>query len=221
MQTTLHACGLLEKSFSPGEQAVRLFDADHGLRPPLLPRRSGYEIRPARTAHQHGMASMLVRQVYARRGYHCESVEPQAEEPNRLTLAAWHDDEILATLTLGRDSPAGLLADALYARELDRLRRPDRTLCEVIRLAVAPNSSSSDLLITLIQACPQHAAQVFGASDLVTEVNPRHAPYYQRLWGFRQIGELRQCPRVNAPAVLLHRQVEDFGLATTHRSWNT
>lgn len=221
MQTTIHACGLLERPCSPGEQAVRPFDGSRSLLPPLLPRRHGYDVRPARTPHQHGLASMLVRQMYAWRGYHCESVEPQPEEPNRLTLAAWRDDEIVATLTLGRDSPAGLLADALYSRELDSLRHPDRTVCEVTRLAVAPDCSSSDLLITLIQAGHRHATQVLGASDLVMEVNPRHAAYYRRLWGFRQIGELRQCPRVEAPAVLLHREVKGFGLATVHRSWNT
>lgn len=217
MQTTTHACGLLERPVSPGEPAARPFDGDRGL----LPRRRAYDIRPARTPHQHGMASMLVRQMYACRGYHAEAIEPHAEEPDRLTLAAWHKDEVLATLTLGRDSPAGLLADALYSRELDSLRHPDRTVCEVTRLAVAPDASSSDLLVTLIQVAYQHATQVLGATDLVMEVNPRHAPYYRRLWGYRQLGELRQCQRVEAPAVLLHREVEGFGLATAHRSWNT
>ena len=86
---------------------------------------------------------------------------------------------------------------------------------------MTPDASSSQLLITLIQVAYQHATQDLGATDLVMEVNPRHAPYYRRLWGYRQLGELRQCQRVEAPAVLLHREVDGFGLATAHRSWNT
>ena len=55
---------------------------------------------------------------------------------------------------------------------------------------------------------------MFAASDAVIEVNPRHARYYQRTLGFRQIGELRQCQRVEAPAVLLHRRLDDLATAT-------
>jgi hypothetical protein len=87
------------------------------------------------------MASMLVRRMYAWRGYQSEAVRPPADDPHRLTLAAWHGDEVVATLTLGRDSSAGLLADVLYAPEVGRLRRPGHVVCEVSRLAVARNSA--------------------------------------------------------------------------------
>ena len=40
------------------------------------------------------------------------------------------------------------------------------------------------------------------------EVNPRHVRYYQRCLGFRQLGEVRQCLRVDAPAVLLHQEID-------------
>jgi hypothetical protein len=42
------------------------------------------------------------------------------------------------------------------------------------------------------------------------EVNPRHVGYYQRCLGFQQIGDLRQCQRVDAPAVLLHQEIEEI-----------
>ena len=42
------------------------------------------------------------------------------------------------------------------------------------------------------------------SKDLFCEVNPRHAIPQKRMFGFKQIGELRTCPRVSAPAVLLH-----------------
>ncbi|KFB66997.1 N-acetyltransferase [Candidatus Accumulibacter vicinus] len=167
-------------------------------------------IRPAHTPYEQEMASMLVRRMYAGRGYQTEAAAPAADDPNRLTLAAWHGDEVVATLTVGRDSPAGLLADALYSPELGRLRRPGRRVCEVSRLAVAPEFSSPDLLIALLQSAHRHGQQRFAASDVVIEVNPRHARYYQRVLGFQQLGGLRQCPRVDAPALLLHRALDDF-----------
>jgi len=45
---------------------------------------------------------------------------------------------------------------------------------------------------------------VHKATDAFIEVNPRHSRFYERMLGFRQLGEMRICPRVGAPAVLLH-----------------
>lgn len=177
----------------------------------------GYSIALASTAFQLGMASMLVREMYAWRGYRSDGRSPSADDPNRLTLAAWHAERIVATLTLGRDSAAGLLADALYAEELARLRRPGRIVCELSRLAVDPRFSSRELLHRLVGAAHRIVRTNFSASDVVIEVNPRHVRYYQRSFGFRQLGSVRRCPRVDAPAVLLHRTLEDFVMASRRR----
>ena len=181
--------------------------------PVYLPRGIGYDIRPTGTSQQTSMASRLVRQRYAWRGYSIESIEYQSEDPNRVTIAAWQSDKIVATLTLGRDSPNGLMADALYAEELAGLRRPDRVVCEVTRLAVCPDYSAPGLLNKLFQAAFQYAKEVFTASDAVIEVNPRHVRYYQSRMGFQQIGGLRQCERVDAPAVLMHQTVDGISSA--------
>lgn len=208
-----------EIAISPERQPLRPFGskADRPLttlRPywGLQSHRRGYDIRPARSPHQHGMASMLVRRMYAWRGYNSEAAGLSPTDPNRVTLAVWQYDEVVATLTLGRDSPNGLLADALYANELKNLRRPDRLVCEVSRLAVDPDFSSKDLLTSLFKAALQYGKDVFSASDAVFEVNPRHSLYYQRRLGFRQIGDVRQCPRVDAPAVLLHQSLNEIAI---------
>ena len=44
--------------------------------------------------------------------------------------------------------------------------------------------------------------------NFVIEVNPRHAVFYKRMLGFTKLGEERQCPRVNAPAILLRLTCE-------------
>ncbi|TEX49967.1 MAG: hypothetical protein CFR70_00705 [Rhodocyclaceae bacterium] len=50
---------------------------------------------------------------------------------------------------------------------------------------------------------------VFGCSDAVIEVNRRHAGFYSRRFGHARIGDEKLCPRVDAPAVLMHRRRED------------
>ncbi len=44
--------------------------------------------------------------------------------------------------------------------------------------------------------------------DAFIEINPRHAFFYKRMLGFCQVGEERICERVNAPAVLLHLDLD-------------
>ncbi len=114
----------------------------------------------------------------------------------------------VATLTVGRDSKDGLLADTLYRPEIDRLRDLGRIVCEASALATHPVFRSTEMLIALFDLALHHSRDVWGGSDAVIEVNPRHAPYYRHRFGFEQIGPLRQCPRVNAPAVLMHRALD-------------
>ena len=168
----------------------------------------GADIRPARTPKQHGLTNSLVQRMYAWRGYRTEARRQPLAEQNRVTLAAWHYEEVVATLTLRRDSPIGLLADAHYGNVLDGLRGPDRVVCEVSRLAIDPDFSSRDLLNNLFSAALDYGREHFSASDAVMEVNPRHVRYYERCLGFQQIGDVCRCLRVDAPAVLMHQEID-------------
>lgn len=170
----------------------------------------GVDIRPARTPKQHGLTNSLVQRMYAWRGYRTEARRQPLDEQNRVTLAAWHYEEVVATLTLRRDSPIGLLADAHYGNVLDGLRGPDRVVCEVSRLAIDPDFSSRELLHRLFSAALDYGREHFSVSDAVMEVNPRHVRYYERCLGFQQIGGVRQCLRVDAPAILLHQEIEEI-----------
>ncbi|MEO8411876.1 MAG: GNAT family N-acetyltransferase [Propionivibrio sp.] len=201
------------------KQAIASRHTGHGqlqvftpLRPFLghLPQQRGYHIRPVRSEEEQQMANALVRRMYAWRGYDTATVGFRPNDPNRVTLVAWQFDEIVATLTLGRDAADGLLADALYGEEIDTLRKPGRVVCEVTRLAVDPDFTSKDLLTSLLRIAHRYGVQNFKASDVVMEVNPRHVRYYERGFGFRQLGKQRHCERVDAPAVLLHQQMEGF-----------
>ena len=163
------------------------------------------KVAPAVTYHQHRACSALVRRMYAWRGYRISPPRQLIEDPNHATLGAWMDGELVATLTASRDSTAGLLADNLYAEELAALRKPSRVISEVTRLAVDTDCHDPEILKSLFRSSYQYARAIFGVTDVVIEVNPRHASYYRREFGFSQIGTVRTCPRVDAPAVLLHR----------------
>ena len=167
-------------------------------------------IAPAVTYHQHRACNTLVRRLYSSRGYKVLPPHRSVDDPNHVTLGAWLDGNLVATLTASRDSRAGLLADNLYGHEMAALRKPARIIGEVTRLAAAAHYPAPDLLKTLFRATYQYARAVFGVTDVVIEVNPRHAGYYRRKLGFAQAGALRTCPRVEAPAILLHRTLGNF-----------
>jgi len=167
-------------------------------------------VAPAVSYQQHRACAALVRRMYAWRGYRLAPPQQLIGDPNHATLGGWMDGELVATMTTSRDSSAGLLADTLYQDEMVKLRKPARVICEVTRLAVDSESSDPALLKSLFRSTYKYAKAVFGVTDVVIEVNPRHAAYYRREFGFSQAGGLRICPRVDAPAVLLHRSMSNI-----------
>ncbi len=169
-------------------------------------------VSPAVTYQQHRACAALVRRMYAWRGYRLAPSRQFVGDPNHATLGAWMDGELLATMTASRDSSAGLLADTLYPEEMASLRQPTRVIGEVTRLAVDSAVTDSALLKSLFRSTYKYARAIFGVTDVVVEVNPRHAAYYCREFGFAQIGGLRTCPRVDAPALLLHRSLSNIRL---------
>jgi hypothetical protein len=146
----------------------------------------------------------LVRRMYGWRGYR---VKRQAETPydhDRITLAAWQDGNLAGTLTLSCDNERGLLCESLYPAEVSALRAKGLKICECSRLAIDPDFSSRSLLESFLQSAYDFARLHFGATDALIEVNPRHCRYYENEFGFSRLGPRRLCPRVQAPALLLH-----------------
>ena len=160
-----------------------------------------FKIRLANSEGRRESASLLIKKMYAWRGY--ETASATNNVPNRISLMADLDSQVIGTLTIGLDSPAGLLVDLLYQDEIDRLRQDQRLVCEFIKLAVDPEIKSKRVLASLFHLAYIYAHLIHGATDTVIEVNPRHVVFYKRMLGFEQLGMERMCPRVNAPAVLL------------------
>lgn len=155
-------------------------------------------------------AAELVRERYEWRGYVTQSIKADALDASHLatTLIARQRGLVIGTMTLGFDSPAGLWIDHTYPEDLARARARGRTVCELTRLAVTPNSDSRKVLSSLFALAFQVGRVERAVTDLFIEVNPRHVPVYKRMFGFEAVSDVRVCGRVKAPAVLLHLDVE-------------
>jgi len=162
--------------------------------------RQEFKVRLATTEDRRKSASLLIEKMYSWRGYEADAL---GQDPNKITLVAYQDDKVVGTLTLGLDSPQGMVVDELYKREADLLRAKGGNPCDITRLAVDQDIKSKSVLAALFHLSFIYGHNIHQATDFLIEVNPRHVLFYERMLGFKPFGEERICPRVNAPAVLL------------------
>ena len=169
--------------------------------------RASYTVEQADPA-RHGQAlRLLIERMYGWRGLNLVESAMPTGRPDRITLVASENGEVCGTMTLGLDDEQGLLADTLYPDELAALRSRGARLCELSRLAMDTRHNSREVLGALIHLVYIHARLIHRSTDAVIEVHPRHAAFYRRMLGFRIIGAERICPRVDAPAVLMHLEL--------------
>jgi hypothetical protein len=170
--------------------------------PPVV--RDQVDVALARTHQSLREADELVHRQYLSRGYRCQGSEAADDPPSRNRPSH-------VILTLGLDSPAGLLVEEANRQPIVGARAEGKRLGEVVRLAVddATSLSSKAVLATLFNAA--HGLMVLHRlDDTYIEVNPRHVPFYQRALCFKVAGEPSVCPRVGAPSVLLRLPVNEL-----------
>lgn len=159
-----------------------------------------FKIRLANSDGRRESATLLIKKMYAWRGYDATTM---GDNPNRITLMADTGGIAIGTITIGLDSPTGLLVDGIYRDAVDRLRAAGCVVCEYTKLAVDQEIKSKRVLASLFHLATIYAHRIHQATDAVIEVNPRHVQFYHRMLGFEQAGEERMCERANAPAVLM------------------
>lgn len=152
--------------------------------------------------------STLINRMYAWRGYTCQPVEAH---PSRITLAASGQGRVIGTVTLGVDSSAGILADEVFKVEIDAFRKRGAKVCEVSKLAIDPAGHPKIALASLFHILYIYARKIHQCTDAFIEVNPRHRHYYESMLGFQSEAEVRENPRVNAPASLLRISLDYMG----------
>ena len=153
-------------------------------------------------------ASTLVQTRYAWRGY---SVSLDKFSNGDITFCAKSLKSVIATASLRfkrKDRP--LLCEASFKAELAeiyRLCNGSGKAAEIIRLAAEPNHIP--VIATLLHVLVLYAVQN-GVTHFMAEINPRHTRLYRDCFGFRMIGEPRDCERAGAPAVLMHTNPIDL-----------
>lgn len=200
-------------------QALRAIRLDEEPLLPALTPSIDYRLRVAHDDATRERAYRLAYRVYRTSGF----ADPHPDErcvnaydacPDTFVLLAEDaEGRAAATVTLVFDAGGqGLPCDEIFASELDPLRRDARRLAEVTRLAMAPEQAGGKtLLLHLFSAIFVFAYRIRRFDDFVIEVNPRHAPFYQRLLCFDLLSPERPCPRVNgAPAQLLRLDLHRF-----------
>jgi hypothetical protein len=166
-----------------------------------------FHVRMATSDRGQAAAGLLLRKMYAWRGYAFE-VDAQ-QGANKITLYAETGGVLVGTMSLCLDH-GGLPADENFGDKLDLLRRQGRRLCEPSRLAI-DKGMSKRVFAALIHISYIYAHKIQGFTDYVIEVNPRHVAFYKRMLGFADFGGARACPRVGAPAVLLRLPLDYMG----------
>ena len=167
--------------------------------------RQEFKLRLATSADRRKLASVLIQKMYSWRGYDTGEV---VQDPYKLVLVAYQDNKVVGTLTLGLDSPAGLVVDQLYKEEADELRAQRRKICDITRLAIDQDIKSKSVLAALFHLSFIYGHNIHQSTDFLIEVNPRHVAFYQRMLGFEPLGKERMCPRVGAPAMLLRLNLD-------------
>tara|TARA_R110002073_G_scaffold195540_1_gene354603 strand:+ start:473 stop:1402 length:930 start_codon:yes stop_codon:yes gene_type:complete len=189
-----------------GSQSLKELSNENTCQEHLL-QKNGYTISRVNSLKQRIKTNTFIKHMYASRGYLTESATAFSDNPNQITFQASIDEIIVGTVTLQIDSDKGLLADELYQRTIDEFRKKGRKVCELSKFALDPQHSSKEIIASLFQVAYIYAHKIYKATDYFCEVNPRHAGPQKRMFGFRQIGKQRTCPRVDAPAVLLHLEM--------------
>src|SRR4051812_48675339 len=116
--------------------------------------------------------------MYALRGYDTQNASLLSDCRTHVTLEASRGGSLIGTLSLKFDSKDGLLADALFKVEIDELRTAKRKLCQVSSLALDPQYGTKEMLASLFHLAYIYARLIYKSTDVLIEVNPRHANFY-------------------------------------------
>jgi hypothetical protein len=171
-----------------------------------------FSVGVVNSSQRHSEAMHLVQRRYEWRGYETDLLAARVANRRQIVLEASKQGLFIGTLTLGFDSKErGLLAEKLYAKEVVKLREAGRFLTEITKLAIDPEYGSKEVLAALFHLAYIYGRVGYNATDVLIEVNPRHAAYYMRKLGFKQLADVRMCERVNAPAILLHLEASYAG----------
>jgi len=154
----------------------------------------GIVFKIAETRDELEAAYRLVHDVYVQEGYSDTEasgmrINLRYALPTTTTFIGIHQGKVVITMTLVGDSPLGVPMDAIFSRELYRLRTQGRFIAEVSALASDPSYRKGTQALALFsnKIMWLYAIQNLKVDDLVIAVNPKHRWVYQTLILFEPI----------------------------------
>lgn len=154
----------------------------------------GMVFKIAETRDELEAAYRLVHDVYVQEGYSDTEasgmrINLRYALPTTTTFIGIHQGKVVITMTLVGDSPLGVPMDAIFSRELYRLRTQGRFIAEVSALASDPSYRRGTQALALFsnKIMWLYAIRNLKVDDLVIAVNPKHRWVYQTLILFEPI----------------------------------
>lgn len=154
----------------------------------------GMVFKIAETREELEAAYRLVHDVYVQEGYadtHASGMRVNLRYalPTTTTFVGLHGGKVVITMTLIGDSALGLPMDAIFSRELYRLRRQGRFIAEVSALASDPDYRKGTQALALYsnKIMWLYAIRNLKVDDLVIAINPKHRWVYQTLILFEPV----------------------------------
>jgi hypothetical protein len=171
-----------------------------------------FQIRLARTAIEYEDAFRLVHV-----GYVFQGIEPLKPVDLRITeqhvlseaivLVAYEGNQLVGTISVTKDSPAGLPLDKDYPEEVGALRAQSARISEIGSLAVVRRCWHTSLMPLLGMAAARVAFRIHKSTHNVIGLHPRAADFYRALWNFHPLGPPRRHSDLDAPVIgLVHER---------------
>ncbi len=191
------AAALTAPRTEPSRDAVR----DEGPFSPIT-------VKVASTREEREAAFRLIYRRYLEAGLseptaHGMRVTPCHLLPTTTVFVAIYKDEVIFTMSLIGDGSAGLPMESIFPEEIQGLRAQSLRLAEVSCLADRRRHLLRFLpLFVRVARLLLQFSRHHGIERLLIAVHPKHGRFYQRFYGFRQLGHERPYSSVqNAPAV--------------------
>lgn len=173
-------------------------------------------VRRAVTRNELEQAYNLVYRTYRSEGYLERNparlrVSIYNALPATITFVGKLGDEVVATVTVVPDTPAGLPMEVIYREEVESLRNGGRHLAEVTMLADRRHElrRSLPVVMALMKQVFDYCTLILSTTDLCITINPRHESYYHRYLLFDPLGDLKLYPSVrNNPALALRLDLQ-------------
>ena len=164
----------------------------------------------ARSREELSQSFRLVFQSYLKAGLAVEKpsnlrLTPHHLMPTSEVFLAKLGDTVTSTISMFGDGYLGLPMQSMYPQQIRELREDGLRLAEIGCLADRRDTPVRFMdTFTEMSRLVVQVARARGIDALVVATHPKHARLYRRVMGYRQIGDLLDCPYANGnPAVAL------------------